>query len=237
MTPTLALMLAGLSLIDSTSFGTLLIPIWLLLTPGRLRVGRIIVYLTTVVVFYFCVGVLLAVGADATLEPVSSTFADLPPIPLRIGQLLLGVLIIVCSYWLESRARRQGDNPSKVQRWRTRAMSGSGSSPALMSLALVAAALELATMLPYLAAVALIANADLGWHLTGATLAAYCAVMTVPASVLTIARFAAHHKVDPLLQRLNRWLTKNSAKVLGWTIGGIGIGMVLNATASLLFDQ
>ena len=35
MTTTLAVSLAVLALVDSTSFGTLLIPIWLLLTPGR----------------------------------------------------------------------------------------------------------------------------------------------------------------------------------------------------------
>lgn len=31
--------LVVLALVDSTSFGTLLIPIWLLLTPGKLRIS------------------------------------------------------------------------------------------------------------------------------------------------------------------------------------------------------
>ncbi|MGW3352943.1 hypothetical protein ACWDA3_57460 [Nonomuraea rubra] len=52
MTAALALALAGLSLLDSTSFGTLLIPVWLLLTPGRLRTGQIFTYLATVALFY-----------------------------------------------------------------------------------------------------------------------------------------------------------------------------------------
>ncbi|WP_280233446.1 GAP family protein [Nocardia cyriacigeorgica] len=231
---TLVVGLTGLSLLDSTSFGTLLIPIWLLLTPGRLRTGRIFIYLATVALFYFLVGILLATGANAALGTVQRALAEVPSLPLRIGQLTAGVLIIVWSYRLEARARRQGDEPGKVHRWRTRAMTGSGSARALMSLATVAAALELATMLPYLAAIALIADAGLDWQLTGGVLAGYCAIMVVPAAALAIARLAAHQRMDPLLQRLNAWLTKNSAKLLGWTVGGLGIALAVNAVVNLL---
>ncbi|WP_378733697.1 GAP family protein [Nocardia brasiliensis] len=236
MTPTLVGALIGLALIDSTSFGTLLIPIWLLLTPGRLRFGRIAIYLATVAVFYFGVGILLALGADAVLTAVRSGSIDLPQWPLRIGQLILGISIIALSYRLEARAARQAGQPGKIQRWRAKTMSGSGSARSLMNLALVAATLEVATMLPYLAAVGLIANTDLTWPLTGATLAAYCLVMTLPALVLAAARLLAHERIDPLLQRINNWLTKNSAKAIGWAVGGIGIWLTLNAAATLAFQ-
>ncbi|WP_331766275.1 GAP family protein [Embleya sp. NBC_00896] len=237
MTITLASTLAGLALVDSPSFGTLLVPIWLMLTPGRLHPGRIAGYLVTVAAFYFCVGVVLVLGADTALDAARRVLADIPSIPLRVGQLVLGILVIALSYRLEARARRQGDTPGRMRRWRARAMSGSGSFGGLMSLALVAAALEVATMLPYLAAVGLIADADLAPHLTGAALAGYCVVMTVPAIVLAIARIAAHDKAEPLLCRINDWVTRNSARALGWTVGGIGIGMVLNAIVSLLVDR
>lgn len=236
MTLGLALMLGGLALIDSTSFGTLLIPVWLLLTPGRLRAGHVAVYLGTVAAFYFCVGVLLTLGADAALLAARALVADIPATTLKIGQLALGVAVIAASYWLEARARRQEGEPGKVQRWRVKAMTGSGSTGALMSLALLAALLEVATMLPYLAAVGLIADADLGWQLSGVTIAGYCLVMTLPAIVLAVARLAAHRRVEPLLQKINDWLTRNTARVLGWTVGGIGIAITLNAVARLLLE-
>ncbi|GAB2627673.1 GAP family protein [Streptomyces capparidis] len=236
MTPALALGLTGLSLLDSTSFGTLLIPIWLLLTPGRLRTGRIFIYLATVALFYFVVGMLLAAGADAALGTVQRALADVRSLPLRIGQLAVGVLIIVWSYRLEARARRQGNEPGKVHRWRTRAMTGPGSARGLMSMATVAAALEVATMLPYLGAIALITNSGLGWPLTGGILAGYCAVMVLPAAALAIARLAAHQRMDPLLRRLNAWLTKNSAKLLGWTVGGLGIALAADAVVNLVIS-
>ncbi|WP_181448800.1 GAP family protein [Nonomuraea aridisoli] len=157
--------------------------------------------------------------------------------PLKIGQVIAGLATIVLSYWLEAGARRQeGRPPGRVQRWRARAMSGSGSAGALTSLAVLAALVEVATMLPYLAAVGLIAGADLTWPVAGATLAGYCLVMTLPAIVLTVARLTAHRAVEPLLRRINDWLTRNTARLLGWTVGGIGIVLALNAVARLLLE-
>ena len=40
--------LVVLALIDSTSFGTLLIPLGLLTAPGRLRIGRLLLFLSVV---------------------------------------------------------------------------------------------------------------------------------------------------------------------------------------------
>ena len=60
--------LVVLALIDSTSFGTLLIPVWLLLAPGRLRAGRVLVYLGTVAAFYLAVGIVVLLGAGAFLD-------------------------------------------------------------------------------------------------------------------------------------------------------------------------
>ncbi|WP_245226180.1 GAP family protein [Streptomyces smyrnaeus] len=33
-------------------------------------------------------------------------------------------------------------------------------------------------------------------------------------------RIAAHDRAEPVLQRINDWFTRNSAKALGWTVGG-----------------
>lgn len=152
------------------------------------------------------------------------------------------------SYRLEARARSRVGGPGRLQRWRAAAMSGAvpdsedldgrdtrgGGVRGLMSLALVATALEIVTMVPYLAAVGLLANADLTWQVIGGALAGYCVVMILPAVLLGVVRTAAHDRAEPVLQRINDWFTRNSAKALGWTVGGIGMGMALNAVIALL---
>lgn len=233
MTLALVLLLAGLALLDSTSFGTLLIPIWLMLQQGRVRGGRLLIYLGTVAGFYFGVGLLLVATAGALVDSVAAVLADVPERPLRIGQLAAGVALFAWSYRLEERANRAGGRPGRIQRWRERSMTGTGGYRGLMGLALLAALVEVATMLPYLGAVGVLVAADLGWVTTAAVLAAYCVVMCLPALVLAAGRLLAHEWVDPGLHRLNGWLTRNSGKMLGWTVGGLGVLVGLNALGNL----
>jgi hypothetical protein len=57
-----------LALIDSTSIGTLVLPIWLLLSATRPPVRRLLGYLATIAGFYLVVGVGLVLVADAKLQ-------------------------------------------------------------------------------------------------------------------------------------------------------------------------
>jgi hypothetical protein len=182
--------LAVLALIDSTSFGTLLIPVWLLMAPGRVRVGRMLLYLGSIAGFYALVGLAILLGAGAlsdTLSTLSSTR------PFLIAQLLLGVGLFAWSFKLEPVGGRKpaesvvsgavapaggasaggapaaGTTPDGVPaaaeppragrlgRWRERVLSSeSGGGAALATLAVGAGLVEVATMLPYLAALGLI---------------------------------------------------------------------------------
>lgn len=226
--------LLGLSLLDSTSFGTLLIPLWLLLTPGRVRVGNIARYLVTICVFYFVAGVAIAAGATTVLDAFQGTFADLPEQPMRVAQLVAGLGIVGLSYWLEARAKKTQGQPGRLAQWRERAMTETGSGGGLTKLAVIAAALEVATMLPYLVAIGILASADLGAPQFALGLAGYCIVMCLPAVGLTIIRVVGHERVEPTLRRISDFFSRNSAKAVGWTVGAIGIGVTLNAVVNLV---
>lgn len=237
MTAVLAAALLGLALVDSTSLGTLFIPVWLLLAPGRIRPGRFAVYLLTIAGFYLVAGVLIALGADALFERIGPTLSEDNTDPLFRGtQLAVGLVLAVWGWWLGSprrRGRREG--PGRMTQWRERAMSDRGSAGGLMALAILAAGIELASMLPYLGAIGLITAADLGWVGVGATLVAYCLVMVLPAALLATARIGAHDRVEPFLQRLNAWITKHSDTLVSTMVCGIGIGVGVNAAVILLF--
>ncbi|WP_293696134.1 GAP family protein [uncultured Agrococcus sp.] len=235
MTPILAAGLVGLALIDSTSVGTLFIPVWLLLASGRVRAGRFAVYLGTIVVFYFAVGIVIALGADVAFSQLAELLADDNDSPaIRITQIVIGVSLFAWGWWLGSKKRRERKRESgRLMQWRERAMTGAGSSAALMTLAILAAVIELASMLPYLAAIGLMTAADIGWIGTGLTLAAYCLLMVLPAVVLIVLRILAHDRVEPVLRRINDWIAKHSDTLLSSALCGIGIYLVLNALAVL----
>ena len=236
MTPLLIVGLIGLALVDSTSIGTLFIPVWLLLTPGRVRGSRFAVYLGTIAAFYFVVGVLIAVGAHVVFDRLGEVLADDNDSPaLRIPQFFVGAALVVWGLSLGSNKRRErkGTGAGRLTRWRERAMTGTGSSGSLMALAILAAAIELLSMLPYLAGIGLMTAADLGWAGTGLALAAYCLLMIQPATVLITARILAQDRVEPILQRINGWMTKHGDTMLSTTVCGIGFYLAANAVIIL----
>src|SRR5690606_4416721 len=87
--------LVGLALVDSTSFGTLLIPLWLMLAPGRLRVHRVLLFLGTVATYYLVLGIALLAGATRLADALGDFLAT--PTAAWL-QLALGVGLFVLSF-------------------------------------------------------------------------------------------------------------------------------------------
>ncbi|WP_293781027.1 GAP family protein [uncultured Aeromicrobium sp.] len=232
--------LVVLALIDSTSFGTLLIPIWLLTAPGRLRLGRMLVYLSTVTIAYLTLGIVLLLGAGAFLDAYGDM---LDSSAFLIGQLLLGVALMVVSHLMDTKkararaAERAASGGGRVLRWRARIMSEDGtrdrSTAALAGLALTAVAVEAASMLPYLAAIGILTSQGPGWPASGVLLTGYCLVMIAPALVLTFGRVVAHDALERPLSRLDRWLTRHAQATTAWILGIIGFLLAAHAIFDL----
>jgi len=228
--------LAVLALIDSTSFGTLVIPLWLLASPGRVRVGRVLVFLATVALFYWSVGLVLLWGAGWAFDPVVA-LVDSPA--GAIALVAAGAALIVWSFRLEKAAKqRKRDGvvvSGRISRWRARAVGaeGGGGLLSLVGLALAAALVEVGSMLPYLAAIGTITALDLATPARVAVLAGYCLVMVAPALVLLVARVAAAGRIEPALGRLEGWLTRNAGETLSWIVGIIGVLLVVNAAGAV----
>lgn len=227
------LALAVLALIDSTSFGTLLIPVWLLMAPGRLRPERILVYLGAIAGFYALLGIGILLGGSA----VADTFAGLSGTrPFLWGQLLVGVALFAWSFKLDrpGPGREAAEPPRRLLRWRERAVaSESGSASALAALAVLAGLVEAASMLPYLAAIGVIGTEGPDWPMSGLWVLAYCAVMIAPALLLTGARVLAAPLVTRPLAVLDGWLTKHAASATAWAVGIVGFLLARSALGPL----
>lgn len=222
--------LAVLALIDSTSFGTLLIPIWLLMHPGGVRPGRILVFLGTVAAFYFAVGLAIALGADAFLPQINRV---LDTRPASWAQLVLGVGLLFLSFRLDRKHRPARPGGGRLARWRERALTD-GSVAGLAGLALAAAAAEVTTMLPYLAAIGLLTTEQLGAGTVALVMAGYCLVMIVPALLLTALRLTLGDRLQPLLTRIGDWMATSNA--LSWVVGIVGFLLARDAAFRLFPD-
>nr|BFF20804.1 hypothetical protein GCM10025730_43250 [Promicromonospora thailandica] len=128
----------------------------------------------------------------------------------------------------------QSARPGRLGRWRERALgSESGGGSALALLAVGAGLVEVATMLPYLAALGLIGTQGPGWPVSGLWVLGYCVVMVAPALLLTAARLVAARLVERPLGRLDAWLTRNAASTTAWVVGIVGFLVARDAIGRL----
>ncbi|OAV59948.1 GAP family protein [Enteractinococcus helveticum] len=251
--------LAGLALVDSLSFGTLAIPVWLLMAPGRLRVGRILVYLASICGFYFLVGLVLLFGARFVSSQVQIDWSH--PGMMLLG-FVFGLGLLVLSFVMDppkswhkagpkEKTQNRGRMASRMIAWRQSMVQetvtpsadhpsvmvkshyrSKGKNLNLMGLAATAGLLEVATMLPYLAAVGLLTASaptlGLGSVQSAGVLAGYCVVMVLPMLILLLGRVLFQKAVTPLLQRVDAWFAEKGQSTIAWAIGIVGVVLMLN---------
>lgn len=258
MDPALPLTLAVLALVDSLSVGTLVIPLLLMLAP-RLRPGRIVLYLVVIATFYLAVGAAALAGFEAIADGARALLESTPG---RIAQLLVGVALLVGSFFIGSgdKAARSATvpaqpvaahampgtsslagpdaaapvaRPGRIARWRDRLVGDDAHAGVVVVVALGAGVVELATMLPYLAAMGALVDSPLAFEGRLLALVAYCAVMVAPAALLLLVRMAAARLVEAPLRRLAAWLEREGPETTAWIVGIVGFLIARGAASEL----
>lgn len=228
--------LVVLALVDGTSMGTFVIPLILLVVGegGARRVaGRTLLYLAVIGLFYLALGVALLAG----LLPLIESWGHLLRTPaVMVVLAVIGVGLVIWSFRLEPAAirKRGGDPEASARRWTQRARAAVGRPRLLVSLALLAGLVEAASMIPYLAAMGIIADMGVGLGTGALILVGYCALMVLPAVVLTGVRAALGNRADRALERVHAWSLKSTASAFSWAIGIIGVIIVINTAGPAL---
>jgi len=236
-----------LALIDSTSIGTLIIPLWLLLRAGRQAIGKVLAYLLVLAGFYWVIGVLLRSGL-LLIDPGFFEHRF-----FRLAGMVIGVLMVIWALTYrtdaqkEARARKttvpdggapKDQVPGTMQaseqlprRLRGRVGSALDTGTGVIVLALFAGLLELPTMLPYLAAVGVMQGAGWGTGMQLLALIGYCWVMIVPALALVAARALAGQRIEAWMQKMGAKASAYAQETLGWVVG-IGGYLLIRASLS-----
>ncbi len=239
----LVLVLVALALLDGLSVGTLLIPVFLLLSPGRVRAGRILLYLAAITLFYPFVGLLFLWGLVNVIDVAGDVLSSQPGLIVR---LFVGVGMLVGSFFFPGSKKRGGKKkdaaadelaasppPGRLTRWRDRMLDPATTPAAVVGVAIAAGIVEVATMLPYLIAMTMLAGADLSTPLRIAALAGYCLVMIAPALVLLVVRLMAARAVERPLRRLSDWLSGAGSETTAWIVGIAGFLIARGAASEL----
>lgn len=66
---------------------------------------------------------------------------------------------------------------------------------------------------------------------------ASCVVMVLPAGVLLTARIASRSRIEPILHRMNAWITEKAGSATGWVLAIAGFLIARDAVARLWFPH
>lgn len=236
----LPLALLVLALLDGLSVGTFLIPLFLLLAPGPVRVRRISLYLATIAAFYLAVGMLMMLGIVNVIGEASGFVASTPG---RVMVLVAGIALLVGGVWVgvrEDRRRKQAKargestvrTKGRVLRWRDRALDDTAPVWSIVGVALAAGVIEVAGMLPYLIGISMIANEPVALAGQYGMLVTYCLVMVAPALIALLVRGLAAGAAEPALQRVAGWMQGAGADT-AWLLAIVGALVARGAAEGL----
>ncbi|HYH12011.1 MAG TPA: GAP family protein [Thermomicrobiales bacterium] len=207
-----------LALIDATSLGTLGVPVFLL--TARTSINRILLFLGTITIFYFFVGIAIMLGLGALVDAVFSDVADaLGTRGQGIAMIVAGGGLYLLSEWLERRRKNQPERS-----W----VPSDDKARTFVMLALAAGLIEVATMVPYLSAIGILVTADISVGVRVLTLIGYTVLMVVPALLLIGSSLLLGRVMRPVLDRLGNWIRRNADTMLSWGVGAVGIILALN---------
>ena len=216
--------LAGLALLDSTSLGTLVIPIALVVRSRRVDRGPMAIYLTTVCLVYLSLGIALVAGFDlistAAARLAHTETAQWATLVIGVARAGFGIL---------------SPNPPKPEP----GTDSLGSRPtpasagAMVVLGLGASLVEAATMVPYIAATGIIASSPEAWPVRIVTLSLYCLVMIAPALVLLILADTLGQRFLPKLARIAPRLEYEAKVTLLWIAAILGLHLAGRSAGAL----
>ncbi|GAA1530582.1 GAP family protein [Brevibacterium picturae] len=220
--------LVALAIADSTSIGTLVVPIWLMMSLQP-RPRRILLYLTVLGGFYWCIGLVLLAAAQ-----LAGSFRPLSAGPAWSWfQLVIGAVILAVGLLIDHR-KSSSDSPSpRLQKWRNRALRPADAR-GISGLALLAGVLELAGMLPFLAAVGIITRSDTAPIQAGLTLGGYILIMVLPALGLLALRILLAHRTASAFTRIEASLERHTDAIVGTVF--IVVGGLVAADAAIRLD-
>jgi len=211
--------LIALAVVDSINPSALVITLALLTRPGPGR--AVAVYVAAIFATYFGIGA-------ATLLGLASVWPQLgPALDGRAGFVLQGLVGAALFAWSVRPAK--GGPPSRAS-----APPSTGAYVALAALGVTVTVLELPTALPYLGALAILADADLpasGWV---PLLAGYNLVFVMPPLLLLAAHLALGDRVAARFAGLRVRLERSALDAAKWIAGLVGGGLALWSAIELL---
>jgi len=202
-----------LALLDTLSPATIGVTTYMLLTERERLVSRLFVYLFTVALFYFIVGIILMLGLDIVFEKFSgftgnTLFSNL--------MTFIGLGLLIGSFFIPKKSNFNSRKPK------------SKSMFSMVLLGLTTGLVEVGTALPYFAAISMMTAAKLTSPEWMPILAGYNFIMILPPLILIGLYTLFKKSMQKPLDKIRLTLEKRSGSTLSWIMFIAGIIILIN---------
>jgi cytochrome c biogenesis protein CcdA len=201
----------GLALLDTLSPTVIGVTLYLLLARPPRAGALLCVYLATVAIAYFALGVLLMLGLGAVVPLVDDTV-------WAWGQAAFGAAFVVGSFFIR-------DKDAEHASIRDRAFT----TRSMLLLGLGTWLFEFATAVPYFAAIGIMTAAGLSAVQWAPLLGGYVMIMVVPGVLLFVAWAVLRERMRERFERWQNALSSGSRSTLRWIVRIAGLLILLDA--------
>lgn len=220
MNATLLASLAGLAVVDSINPSAIAATLFLMTQPRF--VPRALTYVAGVFATYLAFGLAGMLGLDLAWKQLDSV----------VGHAIiaaLGAALLVYALFAPDKPSDTGPSP-RIARF-----AGAGLAPMAVLGATITIA-EISTALPYVAALSLLAEADVGAPVWAGLLVAYNLIFVTPPLLIIGTYLAVGERVRPRLERWEAKLRAGARTTLLWLMGAAGFMLASRGGALLAAD-
>lgn len=202
-----------LAILDMFSPAIIGVTVYVLLVGKKKQTQLIITYITTVIVFYFCTGVFLMLGLDIIFNPIADVLSSNTA---KILMTIIGAILFIGSWFVPKKKIAESPKPKQFN------------VNAMIVLGITTSLLEVATAIPYFAAIGLMISNEFTIYEWLPVLAGYNVMMVVPALVLLLLHLFFRRFMQRPLRNLQALFQKNTSSALSWVMFFVGLILLAN---------
>lgn len=203
-----------LAILDTLSPAIIGVTVYVLLVAKKQQSRLLLTYLTTVVLFYFSTGIFLMLGLDVIFDPIANVLNNQSA---RLVMIIVGAILFVGS-WLVPKKKTSGSPKPK-----------SFSIGAMIALGFTTSLLEVATALPYFAAIGILTSNHLAFYEWLPIIAGYNLIMITPAILLLCLHILFKRFMNKPLRKIQALFDKSTSSALSWAMFFVGLILLMNA--------
>ncbi|MCS1391281.1 GAP family protein [Lysinibacillus boronitolerans] len=207
------LVIGALALLDMFSPSIIGVSVYVLLMAKKQQIRLLLTYLMTVALFYFSTGIFLMLGLGVIFNPISNL---LDSYSARLIMTIVGAALFIGSWLVPKRKTNGAPKPKSLH------------VSSMVALGFTTSILEVATALPYFAAIGILTSNQIEFYEWLPILAGYNLIMIAPGIILLCFHLLFRRFMNKPLRKIQTLFDQRTSSTLSWVMFFVGLILLIN---------